>query len=496
MSIDPRTPVIVGVAQTLRRPDDLAAATEPVAMMVEVLRLAAADSGAGNALLERADSIQVPKVVSWPYLDPGALVAAELSITPGETVYCADGGNTPQRLVNAAAESILRGEREVVLLVGAEATYTRLEARKRTVWLDWAKQVEGRPSRFVGESEPGVSERERAAGLELPIHIYPVFENALRAATGVGAAEHRAAIAALWSRFSAVAAHNPHAWSPRERSAAEIATATPDNRMIAWPYTKLMCANSATDQAAAVIVCSAEAARAAGIPADRWVYPWSGADAHDHWYLSQRADLHSSPALRAAGRTALELSGLGIDDLAHIDLYACFPSAVQVAAAELGLRLDGDRAPTVTGGNTFAGAPGNNFGLHAIAAMVETLRADPAARGLVTGVGWYLTKHAVGVYGAQPPPTPFRRGLPQAEVDDAPRREVAAHYAGEIRIESFTVVHGRDGVPSSAVVAGLTPAGNRVWGRSDDPTLPCALTEQDLVGAAAHLGDDASMKLA
>jgi acetyl-CoA C-acetyltransferase len=494
--MDPRTPVIVGVAQTLRRPDDLGAATEPVVMMAEALRLAAADSGAGNALLAQADSIQVPKVVSWHYLDPGALVAAELAITPVETVYCADGGNTPQRLVNDAAESILRGERDVVLLVGAEATYTRLEARKRKVWLDWPNQLQGRPSRFVGELEPGVSERERAAGLELPIHIYPVFENALRAASGVTAAEHRDAIAWLWSRFSAVAAGNPHAWSPRERGTAEIATATPDNRMIASPYTKLMCANSATDQAAAVIVCSVEAARQAGIPSDRWVFPWSGADAHDHWYLSERADLHSSPALRAAGREALALSGLGIDELAHLELYACFPSAVQVAAAELGLRLDGDRVPTVTGGNTFAGAPGNNFGMHSIAAMVSTLRADPDASGLVTGVGWYLTKHAVGIYGAQPPATPFRRSQPQPEVDAGPRRELAEGYSGEVRIESFTVVHGRDGSPTSAVVAGLTPAGNRVWGSATDPAVLRALLDEDLVGTAAHLGADHIVKVA
>ena len=151
MTLDPRTPVVVGVAQTLRRPADLAAVTEPVAMMVEVLRLAGRRLRGRQRPAERADSIQVPKVVSWPYLDPGALVAAGLGIAPAETVYCADGGNTPQRLLNDAAESILRGERDVVLLVGAEATYTRLEARKRKAWLDWPNQMEGRPSRFVGD---------------------------------------------------------------------------------------------------------------------------------------------------------------------------------------------------------------------------------------------------------------------------------------------------------------------------------------------------------
>jgi acetyl-CoA C-acetyltransferase len=382
--------VIVGVAQTLRRPDP-ALASDPVDMMVDALRLAAADSGAGAALLARADSIAVPKVVSWPYRDPAALVAQRLGITAAETVYCSDGGNTPQRLVSDAADAILTGSQDVVLLVGAEAVFTRQRARKRGLWLDWLKQEEGTPTRTVGEPTPGLSETEVERGLSTPVQVYPLFENALRAADGLGAAEHRSRIAALWSRFSAVSASNPHAWSPGARSPEEIATATAENRMVAWPYTKLLCANSATDQAAAVIVCSVEAAARAGVPRDRWVFPWSGADAHDHWYLSERADLHSSPALRLAGSAALRLAGLGLDDLAHLDLYACFPSAVQIAAAELGLGLDDPRELTVTGGNTFAGAPGNNYGMHSIARMVEVLRADPGARGLVTGVGWYLT---------------------------------------------------------------------------------------------------------
>lgn len=496
MNLDPRTPVIVGVAQTKRRPVDPILATEPVEMMVDALRIAAADSGAGQALLARADSIAVPKVVSWPYLDPGALVADHLGLSPAETVYCADGGNTPQRLVNDAAVAIARGESDVVLMVGAETTWTRLEARKHKTWLDWPRQNGLRPTRFVGESTPGVTEEERAAGLELPIHVYPVFENALVAADGADPHAHRADIAVFWSRFSEVAARNPHAWAPHRLGPEAIATPTPSNRMIAWPYTKSMCANSATDQAAALIVCSAEAAHRAGVPTDRWVFPWSGADAHDHWFLSERADLHSSPALRAAGSAALELAATGVDDLAHVDLYACFPSAVQIAAAELGLPLHGERALTVTGGNAFAGAPGNNFGMHAIAAMVTALRDDPTAHGLVTGVGWYLTKHSVGVYGGHPPPSGFRHAVPQSQVDALVRRDMVRHYVGEIRVETFTVIHGRDGAAGHAVVAGLTPANNRVWGRTDEAATLRALIAGDLVGVPAHRGADGVVKVA
>ncbi|MDQ1515868.1 MAG: acetyl-CoA C-acetyltransferase [Actinomycetota bacterium] len=491
--LDPRTPVIVGVGQTLRRPDPTVA-TEPLDMMVDALRMAAADSGAGSALLQRADSVRVPKVVSWPYSDPGALVAERLGAAPAETVYCSDGGNTPQLLVNDAAEGIVRGERRIVLLVGAEATYTRLRARRDGVWLEWPKQAGARQTRILGETLPGVSEAEGARGLEVPIQIYPIFENALRATGGASLDAHRAKIADLWSRFSAVAAGNPHAWSPRHLAATEINTPTPTNRMIGYPYTKALCANSATDQAAAVILCSVEGARAAGVPEERWVFPWCGADTHDHWFLSQRADLHSSPGLRAAGRAALGRAGLGIDDIAHLDLYACFPSAVQVAAAELGIRLDDPgRTPTVTGGNSFAGGPGNNYVMHAIATMVDVLRADPGSVGLVTGVGWYLTKHAVGLYSTAPPTHEFRRDRPQAEVDGQPRRASTDGFSGNVTVESYTVMHDRDGAPTVALVASLTPDGRRAWGTCRKPDTLAAMTSEEFCGVPAQLGPDGNV---
>ncbi|HEV7686589.1 MAG TPA: hypothetical protein VGQ80_08470, partial [Acidimicrobiia bacterium] len=382
-----------------------------------------------------------------------------------------------------------------VLLVGAEATYTRLRARRDDVWLEWPKQAGAQPTRTIGEARPGFSEAEAARGLELPIQIYPIFENALRAAGGASLDAHRAKIADLWSRFSAVAAGNPHAWSPRHLAAAEISTATPANRIIGYPYTKALCANSATDQAAAVILCSVDAARAAGVPEERWVFPWSGADTHDHWFVSQRADLHSSPALRAAGRAALALAGLGVDDIAHLDLYACFPSAVQVAAAELGIRLDEPgRTPTVTGGNGFAGGPGNNYVMHAIAAMVDALRADPGSVGLVTGVGWYLTKHTVGLYCTAPPTQQFRRDRPQAEVDGQPRRASADGFCGNVTVESYTVMHDRDGAPTVALVACLTPDGRRTWGTCRKPDTLAAMTSEEFCGVPAQVGPNGNVE--
>ena len=203
--------------------------------------------------------------------------------------------------------------------------------------------------------------------------------------------------------------------------------------MIGYPYTKLMNSNNNVEQSAGLILCSVEAARSMGVPTDRWIFPHSGTGAHDHWYISNRADLHSSPAIRLAGARALELAGTAADELAHVDLYSCFPSAVQIASAELG--LDPERQLTVTGGMSFAGGPWNNYPMHGIATMAGILRDDPDVLGLCTANGGYTTKHAFGVYGARPPAAGFRHDDLQAEVDAAapPRRGRRPHGRGHGR---------------------------------------------------------------
>ena len=171
--------------------------------------------------------------------------------------------------------------------------------------------------------------------------------------------------------------------------------------MVSTPYTKLLCANLQVDQASGLILMSVAAAEAAGVPQDKWVFLHAGAAAYDEWFVSERGDLAASPAIRTIGQAALEHAGIGIEDVGHVDLYSCFPVAVQVAADELG--LDIERQLSVTGGLTFSGGPGNNYGGHAVAALVKRLREDPTAYGLSTSLGWYITKHALGIYSAHPP---------------------------------------------------------------------------------------------
>lgn len=487
MAPDDRTPVLVGAGQVTVPPDPAVALTErhePVALMVRALAAAASDAGAGGGgLLRRADSLRVVRPVSWRYLNPGALVAERLGLTPADVAEGPIGGNTPLAMAAEAAADIAAGRADVVALVGGEALWTRIAARRdpdRPV-LPWTTQPPGTPEpRPIGAERNPATELEVDRGLTRPTAVYPLFENARRAAAGETVPGHQAAVAGWWARFSEVAAANPYAWTRSPCTADEIATPGPDNRWVAFPYTKRMCANDRVDQGAALLLCSLGAARAAGVDPDRFVFPLAGAGANDHWFLSHRDRLDASPALGLSVRAALEAAGAVVDDVAHLDLYSCFPSAVEIAAAELGLDpTDAGRPLTATGGLAFAGGPVNNYTTHAVASLVPRLRADPGSLGLTTGVGWYLTKHAALVWSARPPERAFAWRDVQDQVDALPQRAPAGTFEGDGTVESYSVVCDRVGEPEYAVLAVTTGDGRRAWGRSEDgPTLAGLMAEE------------------
>jgi acetyl-CoA C-acetyltransferase len=181
-----------------------------------------------------------------------------------------------------------------------------------------------------------------------------------------------------------------------------------------------------------------------------------------------------------------------VNDLAFVDLYSCFPSAVQIAAAELGLAESTQL--TVTGGLTFGGGPVNNYVMHSIARMVELLRAQPGTRGLITANGGNLYKHAHCVYGSQPPERDFQVRDVQSEIDALPARECLAEYRGEATTESYTVMYSGDG-PAIAHVACLTPQGQRTWVNTDDPELMVEMTREEFCGRAARIDGDGTLSI-
>ena len=485
---DPRTPVIVGVAQVTKRPEaypDVSDAAEPVALMAEVARLAEADAGVAG-LLDLLDAVWVPQPLSRRYPDPPALVLRHLGLDGRAARYRAlVGGNSPQLLVNEAAAAILRGTADVCLVTGAEAMHSRFRARKEGVDLDWERPDMAPTPNEIGDARPGTNDLENLHGASVPIEIYPLIETAVRAKRGRHVAEHQAEVGRLWARFSAVAAGNPLAWSRDRYKPDDIVIPGVDNRTVTFPYTKRMCANLTVDQAAAVILTSYETAQRLGVADDRLVFPLAGADGHDHWFISDRWSLAESPAIRELGRSVLDAAGMGLDEIARFDLYSCFPSAVQVAMDALGIDADDERPLTLTGGLAFFGGPGNNYVTHSIAEMVNACRRDPGSVGLVTAVGWYLTKHSIGLYSTQPSESGFQRVPPevtQARIDGLPRREAAGDHDGVVTIEATAVAYSRDGEPERATVAALTDDGRRALAISRDPDVLASMVREPWEG--------------
>jgi acetyl-CoA C-acetyltransferase len=497
--VNPRTPVVVGVGQVSQRTDP-ASARSPIELLHDAARAAGDD--AGHGLLDRTDTIAVVHIVSWPYPDPGAFVARKLGIEPRTTVHSTVGGNSPQLLCNEMGARILRGDADVVLVGGAESMHTRWRARREPkTHLEWPTGDDPECPTVIGDARPGTSDDENAHGAVAPTQVYPLFETALRHAAGHTVDEHQRSVGELWATFAAVAAGNPHAWSRTAYSADDIRTVTPDNRMVVFPYPKRMCANIDVDQGAAVLLCSYETARAAGVPDDRLVFLHAGADGHDHWFISQRDTLHDSPGMRHVVGDSLAAAGVGIDDVARFDFYSCFPSAVQIAlrAHRLAGPLGGDNRPlTVTGGLGFAGGPVNNYPTHAIARMVELLRADPGSIGLTTALGWYCTKHSAGVWSTTPPSEGFVR-VPQAQtqaaIDALPSRDPAGAVDGTVVLEASSVAVARDGTPVLALCTGLTGDGRRAMVNTRDPGVMQSLMQEAWEGRTVRVRHDGGVNL-
>jgi acetyl-CoA C-acetyltransferase len=489
-AVEDTTPILIGGGQLVQRDVDPAAALEPLAMMVEVARRAAVDAGAGDRLLAGLDAIAVVNILGWQYENAPRLLAERLGAHPREELYTTIGGNTPQSLVTRTAGEIAAGRIRLALLAGGEAFHTLQRARRTGVPLRWTTGGTGSPT-MLGETRAGTHPVESAHGLHLPVQIYPMFDNALRARAGWSLAEHQRRLGALCSGLSAVAAQNPYAWFPRARTGEEIATPTPTNRMVGFPYTKYMNAIMDVDQAAGVLMTSVGHARALGIPRARWVYLRGAADAHDLWHVVERVGYAESPAIRAAGAAALAMAGVGIEDVAHFDFYSCFPSAVQLGRDALGIPADDPRPLTVTGGLPYAGGPGNNYTMHAIATMLDRLRAAPGSVGLVSGLGWYVTKHAIGVYATEPGSGPW--GAPdahalQAGLDATPHPALAVEPDGGASIETYTVVHDREGAPVRGFVIGRLADGARFVAHTpSDRTLLEGLVAREAIGVRGRV---------
>jgi len=447
MRQDPsRIPVIVGVGEINDRPPDASQALNSLQLMLTALT--AADRDGGGRWLERCDRILVVPQLSFSEIDvPQGLSEAtgldRADIREAEV----PSGDTPVRLLNDAANAIGAGEATVCAVIGAEAMRTALRT--------------GKP--LFPNARKNASELRRRYGLLQPSDIYPLYENAFRAAEKQTLAEGQAETGRIWSLMSEVAAGSDGAWLRGPRTPEEIVEPTADNRPIAFPYTKLMVANASVNQGAAIIVTSLAAALEAGVPEKQLVYIGAGAAAHEAHEAMARPEWTAPTGMQVAIEETLSRNGLSGEDLDHVELYSCFPCVPKMVSRVLG--WPADRPATVHGGLTFGGGPVANYMGHAIAAMVRKLR-NQGRTGFVFGNGGFCEHNHCIVLSRTPlAKVSFPQEYDAQAIADARRGPVPVltdAIEGDFPIETYTVIYGRDGEPQHGIVLSRTSEGMRV----------------------------------
>jgi acetyl-CoA C-acetyltransferase len=495
--VDDNTPVIIGVGEASERID---AADYQALSPADLAGLAAAAAVADAAgAPDLAAGIQVIAAIrQFEVSGPRAVapfgcadnfpraVARRIGADPARAILEPVGGQGPQHLVNEFAQAIGAGGTDLVLLCGSEAISTVRHLSSRGETRDWSESIGGElEDRGFGEALMTADLPRH--GARTPISVYAMFENARRARLGLGRAEYALEMGRLFAPFTKVAAGNPHAMSRDVHSAEALATVTASNRLTSDPYPRRMVARDQANQGAAVLMASVGKARALGVPEDRWVYLLGGADARERTPV-ERADLSAGPASVLAIRRALDVAGLGLDEVAAFDFYSCFPIAVFNVRDGLGISPDDPRPLTVTGGLPYFGGAGNNYSMHAIAEMVRRLRGAPGEIGLVAANGGFLSKYSVGVYSTGAAPwRGFDSKALQAEIDGwaAP---VLAPGEGAGVVDTYTIDHSGP-APVATVVGRLDRGGERFVAMTDpaDPALAQRMIEADPLGAAVAM---------
>ena len=467
---DDRIPVIVGIGEIVDRPKEITEGLEPLILLEQALRRAEADSG--GKLLGGIKSLDIVNFLSWRYRDPEMQLADRLGIKPKHAYYGPVGGESPIRYLHEAAQRIARGECSVAAVCGAEAQSTATKAERAGVELPWTPFAHDVP-----EPKRGAAFQKPMAvklGVFRPVTVYPFYESATSAHWGQSPRGAMAESGELWSRYSEVAAQNPNSWLKRRFTPEEITTPTPDNRLIAWPYTKLQVANPTVNMGAALLMTSLAKARAAGIAENRLIHVWGGASAEEPRDYLIRDQFFQSHPQNAVLKAVMDLVGGDGRAFDAIELYSCFPCVPKMARRTLG--LGADVQPTVTGGLTFFGAPLNTYMTHAACAMVRKLRGG-AKLGLLYGQGGFVTKHHGLVLSRQAPVAPLAQDTSvQAEADRHRGRvpDFVTEAGGRGAVESFTVIYGRNNEVEHGVVMLRTEGDARALARvpaSDGATL-------------------------
>ncbi len=438
--MDSNTPVLIGVGLISQREEDPLRAKEPIALMIDAAMSAGKDSGARD-ILTQIKRIYVP-IGRWSYQNPGKLIGNALG-APDVVSITAFPGVSQQTIISDACSRIANGEISTAMVVGGEAGYRILRAKIEGIALNDTESADP-PDVFLTPSDDLAPEYEQHTGLGMmPVGYYAIMESALRYAKGFDNDTHRDRVAAMYSRFSEIASHNPHAWNREHIDAETIRNSSRRNPMLAFPYTKLHNSSWNVDQASALLLCSVEQAEKFNVPRSQWVFPQAFTESNHMTTMTERDELHRCPGAELAGRAVFEAASITPEQVNFLELYSCFPLAVEVYADELGIPETKDWC--FTGAMPFAGGPLNNFVLHSVGQVAEHIRRTPNSIGLVTTVSGYLTKQGFAIWGSNPNPNGYQFIDVTEKVAEVTKcKDVNPDYEGPAQVAGYTVMYTKN----------------------------------------------------
>ena len=480
-ALDPRTPVVVGVGVASQHFDEPGAGIEALELMIAAAETAGNDTGT-PAVLREVGRVAVAHG-SWAYADPGRVIAERIGASSAQSVLV-QTGIPQQTLINDAHAAIRDGSLDAALVVGGEAARRAAIARRAGVTVVDSTQ-DTTPDVFQVPTGEIITRIEIEGGIASAMMPFALIDSALRHAEGLTLDEHRDEIARLWAGFNTVAGQFAHAAFPEPRDAAFIREPSEANRPYAFPYNKWHCAQMNVDQAAAILVCSLDAAIRLGVEPEKIVFPLVALESSFMLPLSKRRDIHRWPGMEVLGQAAAAHLGHALAEIELVEIYSCFPAAVRVQQRALGLPLDG--VPTITGGESFAGGPWNNFVLQTTAAMIERLRMQRNAKGLVSTVSGLLNKPGLAVYGAEPGDAPLLLDDLAGTAERATEAvEPIAGYVGPARVAACTVSYETMD-PAKCTVIADTPDAKRCVATADDPVLARRATHEEMIGTTVTI---------
>lgn len=485
------TPVIIGVSQ-VTIPRGQQPGPEPLELWRRAALAAAEDAGIGASGLAETDAVFLADCMSWHYDDPALRFSQSLGM--GSTIgkVGPPSGTSGQTLLNDACEHIRAGKAALAVVAGGEALATLRAHRKTGEPVPWSfPRPPGATPVFDLEAQqhPGEAATGLLDGIGA-VYGFAMRDIARRAHLGISPQDYRDQLGDLLAGMTRVAAANPDAWFPYEKTSEELTSASAANRMVAYPYTKNMVAMIEVDISAAVIVTSEAWADAHGVRRENRIYPWTSCYAQDPAYIAVRPELWRSHAMEAAARETLLAARISIDDVDHMDLYSCFGSAVNFACDALGVEDRSGERVTQTGGLPYAGGPASSYMLTSIVQMAKVLRQHPGDIGLVSGVGMLMSNHIFALYSSAAPPAdlvhPDVSAL-QAQLDALPQLSIDDEYVGPATIATYTVAHDRTGEPTHGAAICDHPGGTRSYVRICDSELLNRAEREELVGRAVTI---------